>query len=846
MNTCVRWGVPLVWASDLAKRMLAFARRAGLPDDDDPEGIASWQLALDARLAPPFSQTARKGLALDSLGYYTRVFLRVRNADSYAIDPTHALGKAMVSGLVATDLGADGIKRAAIPYVLLHHGILGVFLPATEEGEWSITIDGGVSRSYCASTDDRFAPIGVALPREVEIRAGLSKQSSKINLWEDERPNRLLVFAANGRLKGHGQLGQPEALILPPGNYTILSRFAPNSLEVEEVREQPRIVTFNLFLHPGGRHVLSNGPAQLSLQAESLAFLNWQGDGRSTREGTEFFPDDLRLTVEIPPDWLALGGRDYVLNLTAASLDARLEIPVQVDEAGIVVVNIGEEARRATWAKGFSRLLAELRRPNEVRALQRSAVLYWHGLLSVSDGLRFKCEALPCNFEHLISENVMLAGNILKPGNGTGRMLRLVFKLGEQRRQVLTWAMPGVFVEVESFLDSGQSQRISRPLGSTEVVSTLSAKQILITASDAGELRLGDWSQQVDFAHRPLKALSAAFLADHITPGANTLSYLNWRSGAEMPLLSLVQPHSVYGIEGEVKDGQFVVRLDMEEPLEELNVSAQELTSGERVAMTLSANATEWTGQTFARARLMVLKGEEKGYQAHVYFDVDRWPSGAWVFRFDGRLRGIWGHLENARRDLFAISLAWDERRQAQRPENILAGLDILDDDKALVVLQRVQEALLPCYALQSWNSLKWLGDAWSKLVTRWKDREAEALTALADMAAQRPPEDSAASWQLQVTVGAALPQLFALTAGGVSSCQRTSLFHAASAEGNRGHGDKLSVSLPRSDPSGCGHRIQQRNGHDGWSKPSGIRYREVHPGPRTGGRLRIPVSTGR
>jgi hypothetical protein len=86
-------GVPLVWASDLAKRMLAFARRAGLPDDDDPEGIASWQLALDARLAPPFSQTARKGLALDSLGYYTRVFLRVRNADSYAIDPTHALEK---------------------------------------------------------------------------------------------------------------------------------------------------------------------------------------------------------------------------------------------------------------------------------------------------------------------------------------------------------------------------------------------------------------------------------------------------------------------------------------------------------------------------------------------------------------------------------------------------------------------------------------------------------------------------------------------------------------------------------------------------------------------------------
>jgi hypothetical protein len=757
-------GVPLAWAGDLADRMLAFARRAGLPDDDDPEGIASWQLALDAKLALPFSQTVRKGLALDSLGYYTRVFLRVRNEDRYSINPTHALEKAMISALVVTDPGKDGIKRATIPYVLLHDSILGVFLPGREEGEWSITID-GVSRSYRSSADSRFAPIGVALPREVEIRDGLSKHSSRINLWEDERSNRVLVFAANGRLKGLAKLGQSEALLLPPGKYTILSRFAPKGLEVEEIREQPSVFMFSLLLHPGSRCSLDNGPAQLSLQAESQALLNWHGDGRSTQEGTEFFLDDLNLTVEIPPDWLALGGSHYVMSLTAAALDAHLEIAVRANGAGTVVLSIGEAARQAGWAMGFSRLLAELRRPGEVRVLQRSAVLYWHGLLSISNGLRFNCEAPPVNFERLISENVTLSGNILKPGNGTGRRLRLVFKLGDQHRQVLTWTVPGVFVEVECFLDGGQSQRISRPLGSTEVVSTLSAKQILVTASDAGELRLGDWSQQVDFARRPLKALSAAFLADHITPEANTLSYLNWRSGAEIPLLRLVQPHGVCAIKGEAKDSQFVVRLDMEEPLEALAVSAQEMMSGERVTMTLSANATEWTGQTFARARLMVLKGEENGYQAHVYVDLDRWPSGAWVFGFDGRLRGIWGHLENARRDLFAIGLAWDERRQAQKPENILAGVDALDDDKALVVLRRVQEALLPCYALESWNSLKWLGDAWSKLVTRWKDREAEALTALADMAALRPPEDSAASWQLQVTVGAALPRLFALTA---------------------------------------------------------------------------------
>ena len=175
-------GVPLAWADDLARKMLAFARSAGLPDDDDPEGIASWQLALDAKLAAPFSQTARKGLALDTLGYYTRVFLRVRNAGGQAIDPTHALEKAMEAALVATVTGNDGIRRAAPPYVLLHDGILGVFLPGREEGEWSVTIDGG-TRNYRASADDRFAPIGIALPREIEIRDHLIRQSSKIRLW---------------------------------------------------------------------------------------------------------------------------------------------------------------------------------------------------------------------------------------------------------------------------------------------------------------------------------------------------------------------------------------------------------------------------------------------------------------------------------------------------------------------------------------------------------------------------------------------------------------------------------------------------------------------------------------
>lgn len=59
-------GVPVAFADDLAERMLAFARRVGVPDQDDPEAIKSWQQALHALLNPPFSVTAQKGVTLDT------------------------------------------------------------------------------------------------------------------------------------------------------------------------------------------------------------------------------------------------------------------------------------------------------------------------------------------------------------------------------------------------------------------------------------------------------------------------------------------------------------------------------------------------------------------------------------------------------------------------------------------------------------------------------------------------------------------------------------------------------------------------------------------------------------
>ena len=55
-------GVPSAFADDLALRMLQAAKRVGLPDEDDQEGLLTWQSTLLNKLVPPFSVTTQGAL----------------------------------------------------------------------------------------------------------------------------------------------------------------------------------------------------------------------------------------------------------------------------------------------------------------------------------------------------------------------------------------------------------------------------------------------------------------------------------------------------------------------------------------------------------------------------------------------------------------------------------------------------------------------------------------------------------------------------------------------------------------------------------------------------------------
>lgn len=754
-------GVPLSFIDDLAQKMLSFARKVGLPDDDDPEGIASWQTALDTRLELPFSQTARKALAFDRHGYYTRIFLRVHAAGGVPRDATNKLELAMAQAF--KESGAPTLRRATLPRVVFHDGYLGVFFPGGEEQEWTVVMD-GATRQYRTGAEDRFFPISHPLPCALTVHGRSGGQKLQVSLWDDDKTNRLLFFADTGRLAGRGQLAQKEPLTLPPGEYTVLARFKPTGVDTEEISDEPRLLSFRLLLRPAEHRVLSNGPAHLEVHADSQPLAVWQGDLHTSKEGVEFRHGAVDLVVEMPADWLTTTASYELTLLPGERGDARV-VALDLDSAGRDTVSISDLASKAGWKPGLMRLLVELRRAGESRVLLRSASLYWLGLKEISQGMRFRCTSWPENLKLEFSENVERRGDDLTLKDTSARGVRLVFVLSEKRQQSLTWNVPGVFVEVEEIVEGGVSNRLRRTLGSTEVVSLTSAKQIVVIASDPGTLRLGGWSQRVDFAHHAIRVLHADFLASRLTPQSHTLVYVNESTGAEHDLLRLTQPHAVSKFSAQVQSGQFVMGLHVSEPLEALSVKAMALSSEDDDPFTLQANAGEWTNTRFGQARLMVLDGKEGGHDAHLYINLGFWPAGAWLFTLDGQIRGVWGHLENSRQDLFAAGLLLGDGGQILSQKAWLGLVKELEHRPACRLLQRVHAALLVCYAQGAWDNLTWLAATWKALTERWRGREAQVLTTLADLAAMRPPEDASASWLPQLAITAALPGLFALPA---------------------------------------------------------------------------------
>jgi hypothetical protein len=755
-------GVPLAFADDLAEKMLAFAKTAGLPDEDDPEGIVRWQSALESKLSPPFSSVAQKAVAFDTQGFYARTFIKVYASENRTAK-ANPLEQAMARAFEKL-AGGSHFRRASLPYLALSDGNLGIFVPAGEMARTiGVTVD-GVPRLLRVGSDDEFLSIPKTLPFIVSVQDEASQQTFQYEVWGDEKPNRILLFSESGRFKGRAQLGMSESLILPPGRYAVLSRFRPAGVEVDELSSEPRLYQFGVLLHPGQEQKFSNGPAELTLQGEGCPLARWTGSSRGTKDGVEFNYGVLGLELEFPADWLTTN-QQFQLVLSSNAYDAQTIVSIIADENGHATVSALDAAWFENHPPGLSRILAEIKRPGEVRPLLRTSVLFWSGLESVSSGLNFRLKGNPKNLVESDCKNFELLSGLIKPKDNSSRHLSLSFQLDDRRVQTLTWNAPGIFLEVTGINQAGARFRINRPLGSTEVVSMTSSKQVIVSSSESGELSLGEWVQYHDFSKQTSKHLPATFLASRITAQSHILSFRPSGTTIAMPLLKLVQPHYLHGISDKVSDGQLIINLESPNEIEAVLVKAHEVLSGQDIEVELLADESDWTTSRLGRARLMTRPKADGGFTASVYISLELMAAGAWTFKFDGRISSIWGHLQNQRNDQFAAGLICDNSGAQAGTASMTAGLADLTEKRSLSVFMRVQQELLPCYAQASWASMKWLSTAWRVLAEKWRGHEADGITVFIDMACSRPAEDTNPSWMPQQHIGADLPGIFALPA---------------------------------------------------------------------------------
>lgn len=730
-------GVPIAFADDLALRMLQAAKRVGLPDEDDQEGLLTWQSTLLNKLVPPFSVTARKAVERDYLGYYTRAFVRVHHNGGQASgkDPLEqALGKAFAAG------GSSHLRRAAIPQLLYRDGALGVLFPSADRAVGYKVECGGHVVAMRLESEGGFRPLPAGLHQEVVVQRDDGERVLSVRLWPDALNNKLLIFNVEGRLRASARLAQEDPVELAPGRYIALCRFQPsNSEDWYVVSESPMLVEIPVEIRPGSELLIKNGPAAVSFVGQNQPLLTLSGHSKGSLEGLKFWYSDVVAHIEVPIDWVQNTTGQFEVRVVHGH--RRTSLPVELDENRRAVVNLFEAIARLDLESGLWRLVLELGRAGETRAAQRQSVLYWSGLKSVSYGLKFSFVSPPDNLITSSCSGIKLSPTQMDTADDHNRFIRLAFDVGGGRLVHFSWHRPGVFVEVQVPAADGSTASIARPLGVAETVSLTSPKTIVISASEPGYLSLGSMRTFVDFSQKASKSYPASFLASRLEPGARTLKYETASGSASVDLLVLSQPHVTTGVKTERLTNLFEVRVVLNGEPTDVAVTGRELSSGREARAEHELMAGTWHTNELARMQVYAAPAGQS-HVVHVLIDVETLKPGIWLLGFGARIGGVWGRLQDGDEGRIGVAFAVDVVGKEIPGKEVVTAAHELELSDVAAQLVRLNEHFRQSWSPVCWDQQQWLTPYFTALVGRLRDNEKDYVTELVDMAMSRPPED--------------------------------------------------------------------------------------------------------
>lgn len=755
-------GVPIAFADDLSERMLRHARRVGLPDEDDHEGLLAWQASLDTVLQLSFSVTARDAVARDTQAYYAHTFARLANSGGTP-ESGNAVEEAFAKAF-STSTGSVALRRQAPPQLLYRDGILGLLLPAGLAGQYRVRW-GSESILVRGTDEGTFHPLPLNIAPEIVAEDASGQVVLRRRVWTDGLNNRLLFFNEAGRLVAEAQLSaegvEAHDIELPPGRYVALCRFEPDEAETAElISEQPKLVEVPVDLRPGAHVCLRRGAATVDFVGQESPAVRLEGPSKTSTERLEVFWGQLTAHVDLPSEFEASGQLELRVR-AHGTVTVRVPINDPAAEGGLVVP-LAPAIEQLAVPPGLVRLHVEVGRVGEVRSLHRQTAWYWRGLQHVSSVLDIRWLQPPANLRTNLCRGLSIDDAGARPTDALQRVARLAFETAPGRVTNISWNRPGVFVEVETPAPDGSVSRVGRRLGDTESVSSIQRKSIVISGSGSGMLRLGSWSLWVDFDRTPTKTLGAGFLAGKLEPAARALEFLSSGTSVPQTLLQLCRPHVVDSFAAKSSEGAFEITMTVRGDVRTLVLHAADI-RGSNVKEQQCAAAPGVTQHgAIGTAQLSVISDEGKS-ELTCLLDPSTVLPGAWHLTFEADVDGVRGRLEDVHQGRIGTCLVIDAKQKEVPTASILGSSLVMDGEEKAVTLRQLATYFQSFWSPLCTERLAPLGPFWQEVLDAVGENVAHHVPTLVDLCCLEPDPDGRLGWLPRQHAGGQLPTTFAL-----------------------------------------------------------------------------------
>ncbi len=754
-------GFPINFIDRLTLKMISYTDDVGIPDEDDPDSIRLWRQGLLERLNAPFPKVAKEAMERDEKGYYAQLFIQLLKGH----EPKTRI-ESLIQKTIKEGPQTRPIKKIAIPQIVFKDSEMGILLPGGIENKWQVDLDGDLRRYNASYVDDRFVPFESQLPLHVRVTEVQSGVEWKHPLWENDKTNRLMVFAMpSGRLSNSASMSDKQ-LYFDPGDYLIILRFEPGNdeIDVAQICEDPSLYMAPVALTPGKSLLIQRGPAKLYLKANDTPALNWLGDPVRGVRGNEFYPSrDLKLKVTIPDEFLEFHDHHFTLTCKSRVLGDDVEIPVTGSGEIIDLYPC-----LSGWKPGVGKMLAIVRRKDSQRPLVRNSITLWHGLKFVKRRIAFVCDQLPENRFEDGCQNLKIceAENTITYADDTARFFKMAFQ-DERRIIYFTWAVPGIFLGLESY-HAGNVYEKPIKAGTTLAVSPTVRKVLKIYATTPAILTMGVFETKSNFGRIGSKRIPLASLIEYVSPENNALYFRDEKTSIATPLVYLVSPHEVTYFSVKPAKSFHKITFQFVDRPEAVRISARNLLDGTKSHTKLaSGESSQYDIFDFTSGgKAHVFRNSDNEY--HIDISLDNWQPGLWLLEFEAKLHGGWGALTNENNEIYADGLVISEVGKTGSFRAVLRNyLDYGDDPNAFCALfERIQKALLYPYARESWNEMYWIEKVWKEMccmVNRYGEHGLQLQLTMLYFSTMRPPEIASEAWIPSQHIGANLPQLYCL-----------------------------------------------------------------------------------